>query len=96
MSKQFKVFGYCPCFKCNGRNFTGVTASGTKPQANHTIVAPIHYRFGTKIVLDGYGTFYVEDRGDSSLKGNRLDRFFDTHQEVLNWGVKYCKGTVYN
>ena len=90
---QFKVTGYCPCKKCCGNN-GGVTASGKKPTPNHTIAAPKNYPFGTKIVLDGYGTFYVEDRG-GAIKNNRLDRFFATHQEALNWGVKTCTGTVY-
>ena len=94
MSKLFKVYGYCPGIKCCGRNNT-VTASGKKPQANHTIAAPPVYPFGTKIELDGYGLFYVEERSNNTLKGNELKRFFDTHQEVLNWGIKYCKGTVY-
>ena len=37
--------------------------------------------------------FVVEDRG-GAIKDNRLDRFFNTHQEALNWGVKYCNGSV--
>ena len=89
---QFKVTGYCPCMKCCGKT-DGITASGVKATANHTIAAPSKYAFGTRIALDGYGTFVVEDRG-GAIKDNRLDRFFRTHQEALNWGVKYCNGTV--
>ena len=90
---QFKVTGYCPCKQCCGKT-DGITASGKKATPNHTIAAPPKYKFGTKIVLDGYGTFYVEDRG-GAIKDNRLDRFFKTHQEALNWGVKMCNGKVY-
>ena len=90
---QFKVTAYCPCKKCCGKT-DGITASGKPAKPNHTIAADPKYAFGTKIVLDGYGTFYVEDRG-GAIKGNHLDRFFKTHQEALNWGVKYCNGTVY-
>ena len=89
---QFKVTGYCPCIQCCGKT-DGITASGVKATANHTIAAPSKYAFGTRIRLDGYGTFVVEDRG-GAIKDNRLDRFFNTHQEALNWGVKYCNGTV--
>jgi len=89
---QFKVTGYCPCVKCCGKS-DGITASGVRATANHTIAAPSKYPFGTRIALDGYGTFVVEDRG-GAIKDNRLDRFFNTHQEALNWGVKYCNGTV--
>ena len=94
MSQTFTVTGYCPCKKCCGKT-DGITASGAKATPNHTIAAPSNYAFGTKIVLDGVGTFYVEDRG-GLIKGNRLDRFFNTHQEALNWGRKTCTGTVYN
>ena len=89
---QFKVTGYCPCMKCCGKT-DGITASGVKARANHTIAAPSTYAFGTRISLDGYGVFVVEDRG-GAIKDNRLDRFFNTHQEALNWGVKFCNGTV--
>ena len=92
-TKTFKVTGYCPCKKCCGKT-DGITASGKKATANHTVAAPKEYAFGTRIVLNGYGTFYVEDRG-GAIKGNRIDRFFNTHQQALNWGVKMCRGTVY-
>ncbi len=90
-SKTFKVLGYCPCVKCCGKINT---ASGKRAQANHTLAAPKEYPFGTRIVLSGYGTFYVEDRG-GDIKENRLDRFFNTHPEACSWGIKVCKGTVY-
>ena len=88
----FTVTGYCPCKKCCGKE-DGITASGVKATSNHTLAAPSTYSFNTKIELDGYGTFVVEDRG-GAIKGNRLDRFFDTHQEALNWGKKTCTGRV--
>ena len=91
-SITFKVTGYCPCKKCCGKT-DGITKSGVKATSNHTLAAPDKYSFGTKIELDGYGTFVVEDRG-GSIKDNRLDRFFDTHQEALKWGVVKCTGRV--
>ena len=91
--QQFKVTGYCPCLQCCGKT-DGITASGVRATANHTIAAPKNYPFGTRIVLQKYGTFYVEDRG-GAITGNKLDRFFNTHQEALNWGVVLCNGTVY-
>ena len=92
MSIVFEVTGYCPCKKCCGKE-DGITASGVKATANHTIAAPSKYAFNTWIELEGYGTFVVEDRG-GAIKGNRIDRFFNTHQEALNWGRKKCKGKV--
>ena len=93
----FKVTGYCPCEKCCGKKADpkdiGKTKSGVYATADHTLAAPSTYDFGTKIELEGYGTFVVEDRG-GSIKGNRLDRYFNTHQEALNWGVKNIKGKI--
>lgn len=81
--------GYCPCISCCGKT-NGITASGKKAQANHTIAAPSTYKFGTQIEIKGYGTYVVEDRG-GAINGNRIDIFFNTHQEALNWGRR----TVY-
>lgn len=80
---------YCPCISCCGKT-NGITASGKKAQANHTIAAPSTYKFGTQIEIKGYGTYVVEDRG-GAINGNRIDIFFNTHQEALNWGRR----TVY-
>ena len=88
----FKVTGYCPCLKCCGKT-DGITASGVKAKAGRTIAAPSRYAFGTRIRLDGYGVYVVEDRG-GAIKDNRLDMFFNTHQEALNWGVKFINGRV--
>jgi len=92
MSIEFEVTGYCPCKKCCGKE-DGITSSGVKATANHTIAAPSKYAYQTKIELEGYGTFVVEDRG-GAIKGNRIDRFFNSHQEALTWGRKKCKGKI--
>ncbi|HUD08518.1 MAG TPA: 3D domain-containing protein, partial [Candidatus Saccharimonadales bacterium] len=41
----------------------GITASGKKVQANHTLACPKQYQLGTKIEIDGMGTYVCEDRG---------------------------------
>ena len=44
------------------------------------------YPFGTRMMIPGYGWGVVADRG-SAIKGPaRLDLYFDSHQEALNWG----------
>ena len=30
----------------------------------------------------------------ANIKGNKIDMFFDTHQEALDWGVQYIEGVV--
>ena len=85
---SFKVTGYCSCSSCCGKS-NGITASGTKATAGRTIAADTSkYPFGTKLVIDGH-TYTVEDRG-GAINGNRLDMFFNSHSEALQWGVRYC------
>ena len=75
---------YCPCVKCCGKD-DGITATGVKAKANHTIAAdPNVLPYGTEI-LCGMGEFVVEDCGDA-IKGNRVDFFFDSHEEALKFG----------
>ena len=84
----FEFTAYCPCTKCCGANAKGITASGTKVQANRTIaVDPKMIPLGSKVHIEGYGDYIAEDRG-GAIKGNKIDMFFYTHQEALNFGRK--------
>jgi 3D (Asp-Asp-Asp) domain-containing protein len=75
---------YCPCKKCCGKS-DGITATGVKAKANRTVAAdPNILPYGTEI-LCGMGEFVVEDCG-GGIKGNRVDFFFDTHEEALKFG----------
>ena len=89
---RMKVTGYCPCAKCCGEYSDGITANGHKIQPGDTFVAADkRYSFGTEMVIEGYSnskTVKVLDRG-GAIKGNKLDAFFHTHQEALEWGVRY-------
>lgn len=89
----YKVTAYCACMQCCGKT-NGITASGTHVQANHTIAAPSTFAFGTKVVIDGI-TYTVEDRG-GAIQGNRIDIYMNTHQEALQWGVRYLEVEVLN
>jgi 3D (Asp-Asp-Asp) domain-containing protein len=96
-SIQMRITAYCPCPKCCGQYSDGVTACGYKIQPGDTFVAAdIRYPFGTEMLIPGYSNsqpVQVLDRG-GAIKGNRLDVFFATHQEALEWGVKYLEVKV--
>lgn len=89
----YKVTGYCACVKCCGKT-NGITASGTKATAGRTIAASGQFTFGTKLLINGT-TYTVEDRG-GAIKGNKIDVYFNTHAEALQWGVKYLPVQVVN
>ena len=92
-SGVYKVTAYCACMKCCGKT-NGITASGVKATANHTIAAPRTFAFGTKVVINGE-TYTVEDRG-GAIQGNRIDIYMNSHSEALKWGVRYVEVEVLN
>lgn len=89
---SFKISAYCHCSKCCGKS-DGITATGTKVAANRTIaVDPKVIPLGSKVIIDGQ-TYIAEDTG-GHIKGNRIDMYFPTHQQALNWGIKYKNVTL--
>jgi 3D (Asp-Asp-Asp) domain-containing protein len=44
------------------------------------------YPFGTRMYIPGYGWGVVEDKGGAIKGPNRIDLFFDTHEEAIHWG----------
>ena len=91
LTVRMRVTAYCPCPKCCDRYSDGVTACGHKIRSGDFFVAADKkYPFGTEVIIPGYKSseaVKVLDRG-GVIRGNRLDVFFHTHQEALNWGVR--------
>lgn len=97
---KMEVTAYCACTECCGPNARGVTASGKRVSYNggrfvaaDTSVLP----FGKKLSIPGYNAgkpVEVADRG-GAIKGNRLDVYFRTHQQALQWGRQWLNVTVY-
>ena len=89
---RMRVTAYCPCSKCCGEYADGITANGHRIRPGDTFAAADRrYSFGTEMLIPGYNNsapVEVLDRG-GAIKGNRLDVFFATHQEALQWGVQY-------
>ncbi len=76
-----------------GDKYYGITASGTKARPGVVAVDPKVIPLGTKLYvesLDGskdYGFCVAEDTG-GAIKGNRIDLFFNTREEVKRFGVR--------
>ncbi len=45
------------------------------------------YPFGTIFVIEGMGVFVCEDRG-SAITDNRLDIWFPSYEEAMEFGVR--------
>lgn len=85
--QTFTVTAYCPCEKCCGAYANGYTATGAKATQGVTVAAdPDVLPMGTEIELDGH-TYTVQDTG-GAIAGNRLDLYFDSHEDALQWGVR--------
>jgi 3D (Asp-Asp-Asp) domain-containing protein len=95
---RMEVTAYCPCKKCCGPAAQGVTASGLDVSYNNSrFVAADTDRlpFGTKLIIPGYDAAPVEviDKG-GAIKGHKLDVYFPTHQEALQWGRQTINVTI--
>jgi 3D (Asp-Asp-Asp) domain-containing protein len=85
---NYKLTAYCPCASCCGQ-WAGQTSTGVTPAAGRTIaVDPSIIPYGSKVIINGY-TYIAEDCG-GAIKGNRIDIFFNTHGEALQFGVQYA------
>jgi len=45
-----------------------------------------YYPFGTRMYVPGWGWGRVEDRGGAIKGRNRIDLYFSSHDEALQWG----------
>jgi len=70
----------------------GQTASG-RMAAPGTVAAPSRYSFGTIMIIPGYGTGTVQDRG-GAIRNAHIDLWFPTTQQALNWGAQHVTVTV--
>lgn len=90
----FKLTAYCPCAKCCGEWADGITYTGTEATAGRTIaVDPNVIPLGSTVHINGQA-YTAEDIG-GAIKGNRIDVYFPTHTEALQFGVQYAEVTIY-
>lgn len=75
---------YCPCEECSG-GYARRTSTGKIAQECRTIaVDPKVIPYGTAVIIDG-NTYIAEDCG-GAIKGNKIDIFFNSHEEVEKFG----------
>jgi 3D (Asp-Asp-Asp) domain-containing protein len=71
----------------------GITASGLKVRESETIACPYQFPFGTKINIDGMGTYICEDRG-GAIKGNHIDIYMKTKKQAFTFGRRYLLAQI--
>lgn len=81
------VTAYCPCEKCCGEYANGYTATGAKATQGVTIATdPDVIPMGTEVEIDGH--IYIAQDVGGAISGNRIDLYFDSHEDALQWGVR--------
>ena len=102
----FKLTAYCGCNRCcdqyannrpvdeNGKEIVYGSIGRVLRQGTSIAVDPNVIPYDTKVVIDNH-EYIAHDTG-GAIKGNRIDVYFDNHQEALNFGVKYKEVFVYN
>ena len=98
MMSKFKKLGtfnataYCGCASCCG-SAGGHTASGTTPTAGRTIATdPSVIPLGSKVMIDGH-IYTAEDTG-GAIGGKRIDIFFSSHSEALQFGRRSVEVSI--
>jgi 3D (Asp-Asp-Asp) domain-containing protein len=85
---EYKLTAYCPCKFCCGPNAKGITFTGKPVRVGHIAVDPKVIPLHSRVSIEWLGEYVAEDTG-GAIKGKRIDIYFNTHQEALNFGVQY-------
>ena len=86
---QFKLTAYCPCYQCS-EGWGRMTSSGRLAQERHTIATdPSVIPEGTRVEINGV-VYTAEDIG-GGVRGNHIDIFYESHEECLQFGVRYAE-----
>ncbi|MEA4925736.1 MAG: 3D domain-containing protein [Syntrophomonadaceae bacterium] len=85
--------GYDGCYECNKPYYGYPSYIGLPLERGIVAVDPKVIPMGTRLYVEGYGEAIAADQGNA-IKGNRIDLYFDTHQEALKWGMKTVKVTI--
>ena len=94
-TKSFVITAYCPCYDCSGK-WGNSTSTGVVATQGRTIaVDPTIIPYGTKVEIDGVGVRIAEDCG-GAIKGNKIDLYFDNHQDAINWGRQTREVAILN
>lgn len=96
-SKEIIVEATAYTASCEG--CSGITATGINllenPNQKVISVDPSVIPLGSKVYVEGYGEAIAGDTG-GAIKGNKIDIFFPTKQEAINFGRKQVKVTILN
>lgn len=84
---------YCGCCQCCGKS-DGITSTGTHAEQGRTVaVDPSVIPYGTRLLIED--NYYIAEDCGGAIQGNRIDIYFDNHQEALDYGIKQVEVYVW-
>lgn len=98
---EFKLTAYCSCEKCCGKwaknrpvdeegNQIVIGASGEVLEAGISIAVDKNViPYGSTVLINGQA--YIAHDCGGAIKKNRIDVYFDDHQDALEFGVQYAE-----
>lgn len=98
---EFKLTAYCSCEKCcgkwalnrpkdeNGKDIVYGSTGNILVAGTSIAVDPSVIPYGYQVEINGH-TYTAHDTG-GAIKGNRIDVYFDSHQEARNFGVQFAE-----
>lgn len=101
---SFRLTAYCSCSLCCGKwaynrpidengNEIVYGAIGERLKEGYSIaVDPTVIPYRTEVIINGH-TYKAQDCG-GAIKGNRIDVYFSSHEDALEFGVQYAEVLV--
>lgn len=98
---EFKLTAYCSCEKCcgkwalnrpkdeNGKDIVYGSTGEVLIAGRSIAVDPKVIPYGSQVEIGGR-TYTAQDCG-GAIKGNRIDVYFDSHQDALEFGVQHAE-----
>lgn len=93
---EFKLTAYCSCEECCGKwaydrpNGIVYGAIGEELKEGYSIaVDPDVIPYRSEVIINGK-TYKAQDCG-GAIKGNRIDVYFEDHNDALDFGVQYAE-----
>lgn len=98
---EFRLTAYCPCEICcnNFANNRPIDANGNEiiygaigeelKEGYSIAVDPNVIPYKSEVIING-NTYKAHDCG-GAIKGNRIDIYFDNHEDALEFGVQYAE-----
>ncbi len=89
---EFELTAYCGCSTCCGMwsDEQATTASGTRAVEGRTVAVDTDIiPFGSIVEINGH-EYIAEDTG-SAIQGERIDIYFDDHQDALQFGRQHAQ-----